>query len=207
MFKKEELIILSCFKIFFSVFPKPCLYGCTCYYSVPNQENIFDCRNKNLTSLPKTVLLHTNWILASGNNLGNIDRVEKYIENITHLDLRNSRVTGITDGVMRSMSMNVKKLNLSNNDLEILPLSIMEVNNDTKLWLSNDSYDCKCGMMWMRDWLVKATNFMDREQVACRKGKMIGKCTEFQLHHRWYRHRVTDYVFILSLFAYIEPTI
>ena len=194
MFKKEELIILSCFKIFFSVFPKPCLYDCTCYYSVPNQENIFDCRNKNLTSLPKTVLLHTNWILGSGNNLGNIDRVEKYIENITHLDLRNSRISGITDGVMRSMSMNLKKLNLSNNDLEILPPSIMEVNNDTQLWLSNNSYECNCDMMWMRDWLVKATNVMDREEVVCKKGQMIGKWLEYQLHHRWYRPRITDHV-------------
>ena len=132
-----------------------------------------------MTTLPKSVLLHTNWILASGNNLGNIDRVENYIENITHLDLRNSRLSGITDGAMRSMLKSMKTLNLTNNVMEILPRSITESNNDTKLRISNNSYDCNCDMMWMRDWLVKATNVFDREEVVCKKGKMIGNIREF----------------------------
>ena len=159
--------------------PRPCINGCACYYSPYNQANTFDCQNQNLPSLPKDVLKSTNWILASGNNLGNIVRIGKYIENITHLDLSNSRVSGITEAVMRSMLKNIKTLVLTNNDLKILPQSIMEANNETKLWLSNNSYDCNCDMMWMRNWLVKATNVMDKEEIVCASGKMIGK-------HRYY---------------------
>ena len=130
--------------------------------------------HKNLTSLPKHVLQSTNWILASGNKLGNIDEVAKYMENITYLDLSNSQVSGIADDVMRSMLKNLETLKLANNAIEVLPPSIMEANNDAELWISNNSYDCNCDMMWMRDWLVKATNVMDKEQVLCRKGKMVG---------------------------------
>ena len=75
---------------------------------------------------------------------------------------------------MRSMLTKLKTLNLVNNNLEILPRSIMDANNDTRMWLSNNSYDCNCDMMWIRDWLVKATNVMDKEQIVCTKGKMIG---------------------------------
>ena len=155
--------------------PRPCVHGCACYYSPYNQANTFDCHNQDLTSLPKSVLKGTNWILASGNNLGNITRIGKYIENITHLDLNNSRLSGITKAVMRSMLKNIKTLVLKNNDLKILPRSIIEANNETKLWLSNNSYDCNCDMMWMRDWLVKATNVMDKEEIVCSKGKVIGR--------------------------------
>ena len=152
------------------------MYGCTCYYSIHNQANIFDCRNKNFTSLPKSALLRTDQLLASGNNFANIDRAEKYIETLSYIDLSNSNVSSITGSVMRSLLTKLKTLNLVNNNLEILPRSIMEANNDTGIWLSNNSYDCNCDMMWMRDWLVKATNVMDKEGIVCTKGKMIGDC-------------------------------
>ena len=157
------------------------MHGCTCYYSVHYQANIFDCRNKNLTSLPKDALLHTDQLLASGNNFNNIVRVEKYIENLSHIDLSNSNVSSITGSVMRSMLKKLKTLNLVNNNLDILPRSIMETNNDTRMWLSNNSYECNCDMMWMRDWLVKATNVMDKEGIVCTKGKMIGDCVQLKL--------------------------
>ena len=97
------------------------------------------------------------------------------MENITKLDLSNSRVSVITDGAMKSMFKSLKIFNLSNNALKILPRSIMEANNDTQIWISNNSFECNCDMLWMRDWLVKATNVIDKENVICSTGKMIGK--------------------------------
>ena len=155
------------------------MYNCTCYYSTYDQANTFDCRNKHLTTFPQSALLYTDHLLASGNNFGNIHWVEKYVENITYIDLHNSQISYISTGAMRPMLNNVKTLQLTNNVLEILPHSIMEANVDTKLWISNNSFVCNCDMMWMRDWLVKATNVMDKEQVVCVKGEMIGKCTYF----------------------------
>ena len=101
------------------------------------------------------------------------------MENITHLDLSNSRVSHITDGVMRSILMNLKTLKLTNNVIRSLPLSIQKTEDNTKLWISNNSYDCNCDMMWMRDWLVKATNVMDKEDITCTSGKMIGSMHDF----------------------------
>ena len=99
------------------------------------------------------------------------------MENITHLDLSTSRLSGITERVMRSMLKNTKTLNLTNNVLQVLPQAITK-SNKTKLWLSNNPYDCYCDMMWMRDWLVKATNVMDKDEIVCTKGKMIGNMYE-----------------------------
>ena len=97
----------------FSVEPRPCLYGCDCYYSLQNQTNIFDCRNRKLTSLPRSVLSHTDELLASENSLGYIGHIEKYIENLSHVDLSNSDVSGISGSVMSSMLKNLKKLNFN----------------------------------------------------------------------------------------------
>ena len=99
------------------------------------------------------------------------------MENITYLDLSNSWVSTITERAMKSMLNNMKALNLTNNVLEVLPQAITK-SNKTKLWLSNNPYDCYCDMMWMRDWLVKATNVMDKEEIVCTKGKMIGNMYE-----------------------------
>ena len=95
------------------------------------------------------------------------------MENITYLDLSNSTASGITERAMRTLLRNMKALNLANNVLEILPRAITK-SNSTRLWISNNTYDCNCDMMWVRDWLVKATNVMDKKEVVCRKGKMIG---------------------------------
>ena len=151
------------------------MYRCTCYYSPDFKTNITDCQYKNLTYLPKNVLPYTEQLLMSGNNIGNINRVEKYMQNIIYLDLNKSRVSSVSDDAMILMLQNLKTLNLANNILEILPRSITKAKNDTKLWISNNSYDCNCDMMWMRDWLVKVTNVVDKEQVVCRSGKMIGR--------------------------------
>ena len=99
------------------------------------------------------------------------------MENITYLDLSNSKVSYITERAMTCMLRNMKALDLTKNMLEDLPRAITKSNN-TKLWISNNCYDCNCDMMWMRDWLVKATNVMDKEEVVCRKGKMIGNMHE-----------------------------
>ena len=87
---------------------------------------------KNLTSLPKHAIPHSGWLLASGNNFQNFETVEMYMENITHLDLSNSLVSGITERAMTSMLKNIKTLDLTNNVLKTLPQSITKFNN-TKL--------------------------------------------------------------------------
>ena len=142
------------------------MYNCTCYYSAYDKANTFDCRNGNLTIFPNSALLHTEQLLASGNNFVSIQWVDKYVENLTYIDLRNSGISYISDSATKSMLNNLKTFQFANNVLEILPQSIMEAKIDTELWISNNSYDCHCGMMWMRDWLVQAKNVMDREQVV-----------------------------------------
>ena len=74
----------------FLVLPQPCLHNCSCHRSPYDRVNIFDCRNKHLTRLPKTVLKDTDWLLLSGNTFGSLNEAPDYLKNITLLDLSSS---------------------------------------------------------------------------------------------------------------------
>ena len=171
MFGQDNLHIQF---FYFPVIPKPCYSGCYCYYSPTQKVNIFDCNNKNLTSLPDRALKNTDWLQAKGNKLGNIDKVKKYMEDITFFDLRFNEINTITDDVMKSMLKNSKYFTISNNNIKILPRAVTTAKNNTELYISGNPYECNCNMMWMRDWLVRTTNVRDKRNVTCATGKSIG---------------------------------
>ena len=96
------------------------------------------------------------------------------MEEVTRYNLANSNITIITDDVMNSMLKKSEYLWISNNKLTTLPRSITKADNKTELWISNNPYECNCDMMWMRDWLVRATNAFDKGNGTCGTGKMKG---------------------------------
>ena len=165
----------SSFHFSFSVVPKNCLFGCTCYYSLVDKANIFNCSNANLTHLPERASDHTNWLIASRNNLKKVFEVKQYMKEIIHLDLRDSKVTEISNDVVDIVLQNVKYLNVANNSLRQLPRAVTKARNETYLRISNNPYECNCDMMWTRDWLLKAPNVMDKENAKCATGKMKGR--------------------------------
>ena len=93
---------------------------------------------------------------------------------IKFFDLQYSNITEISSKVVKSMLKSSKYLKISHNKIKFLPREITQAGNTTKIWISNNPYECNCDMMWMRDWLVQATNVMDKENVICATGKMKG---------------------------------
>ena len=133
-----------------------------------------DCHSKKLTALPKTILPNTDWLILSGNNLGVIQTAQSYLNKITHLDLSSSNLKEISDQVLNAKMTNIRYIDISNNNLKELPSSVASMINLTELRISGNPYDCNCDMMWMRDWLVEATNVMDKEGIKCVTGALKG---------------------------------
>ena len=147
--------------------PQPCLHHCTCHQSPYDRANILDCKEKGFISLPDTVLKDTGWLLISGNNLGSLNKAPDYLKNITLLDLSSSQITEINEIVMEFINTNVKHLDVRGNNLKTLPQTITKANSMTKLWISDNPYQCECDFLWMKDWLVRTKNVVDKENVTC----------------------------------------
>ena len=151
-----------------------CLYGCSCHRSPSEETNIFDCYDTGLTHIPQTVVNETDSVILAGNNLGDLSTVENYLYKVKSIDMSSSNVQSITDDVMTAMLTNVKHVDISNNSLTFLPRTITDVKNRTQLMIGNNPYECNCDMMWMRDWLVQATNVIDKENAICAAGNIKG---------------------------------
>ena len=103
------------------------------------------------------------------------------MEEIEHYDLQFSQRTAITDDAMISILKNSKYLQISNNKLKALRKAISEVGNSTELWRGKSPYEWNCDMMWMRDWLILATNVMDREEATYAKEKMKDMSRKYKM--------------------------
>ena len=90
-----------------------------------------------------------------------------YFSNISLLNLSSSQIIAIEKVVMDAILKKVQQLDLRGNKLKILPRSIMKTKLTTKLWLSENQFECNCDMVWMRDWLLNTYNIMDKENINC----------------------------------------
>ncbi len=160
--------------VFPSAFPMSCISGCSCYYSVDHEANTMDCSFNNMTTLPEKLLPGTELLVMTGNNLGNLDSVPENFPEIKQLDLNGSNIKTISDEAFNVILTKTDKLYLSNNKLGQVPYLLQEQKIETQLWLTDNLFDCDCDMMWMRDWLLNATNVVEKEKIICTSGKWKG---------------------------------
>ena len=158
-----------------AVFPRPCPHNCTCHRSPWEKVNIFDCQNKSLTSLPETVLQDTDWLLLSGNNLGSLNEVSDYLNNVTLLNFSSNYIEYIEEKVIKVISKSEMRVDIRGNKLKFLPRAITDMKSSTKLWISDNPYDCSCDTLWMKDSLINNKNVQDKYNVVCSTGKMKGE--------------------------------
>ena len=145
-----------------------------------DRVNIFDCRNKGLTSLPDTVIKDTDWLLLSENNLGLLNKAPDYLSNITLLNLSSSSITDIEEKVIETITKCVKHLDIRGNTLKQIPQNIKKMKDGAKLWMSNNPYECNCDMLWMKDWLVETAIVQDKDNVTCSTNQANGKLTHLK---------------------------
>ena len=161
-----------------TVFPQPCLHGCTCYSSPRDKANIFDCENQKLKIIPSTVLQDTDHLLLSGNNLGSLNKAPDYLNSITLLNLSSSNITNIDETVMKVITQNIKSLDIRKNNLKFLSELIAKENKTNKVWISDNPFECNCDMIWMKDWLMDTDTVLDKKNVKCSGSKLKGKVNQ-----------------------------
>ncbi len=159
---------------FLSALPLPCLSGCLCYYSVDHRVNTVNCSYNNMTTLPAKLLPRTELLIMKGNNLGNLDFIPENFPKINELDLNRSRITTISDEVLKVFLQRTDKLCLTSNKLKEVPSLLQVQKMHTVLCISDNPFECSCDMMWMRDWLLNATNIVEKEKIVCASGKWKG---------------------------------
>ena len=115
------------------------------------------------------MLQDTIWLVLSGNNLGSLNKAPDYLENISLLNLSSSHITYVDKAVITE---NLKNLDIRGNKLKTLPRTIANINDSSKLWISDNPFECNCDMIWMKDWLIDARNVMDKKNITCSSGKI-----------------------------------
>ena len=99
------------------------------------------------------MLQGTDHLVISGNNLGSLNKAPDYLENITLLNLSSSEIHYINEKVMEVIMNSPKHLDIRGNKLKSLPGTITNVNETSKLWISDNPYECNCYMIWMKVWV------------------------------------------------------
>ena len=121
------------------------------------------------------MLEDTDWILLSGNSLGSLTEAPDYLNNITVLNLSSSNIQYIEEKVIKVISKSVMRVDIRGNKLKTLPRAITSMIGSTKLWISDNPYECSCDTLWMKDWLIDTKNVQDKYNVVCSTGKMKSK--------------------------------
>ncbi len=136
-----------------------------------------NCSNNNMTQLPDNLLPNTEQLIMVGNHLKTIDSVAKDLPHLISLDLEKCNISEISTQGFQALLLHSDNLKLPNNKLQHISSVIQTTTYNTSLWLSKNLFECNCDMMWMRDWLLNATNVMDKDNITCIGGKWNGWCS------------------------------
>ncbi len=144
-----------------------------------NDANTVNCSFNSMTKLPNSVLSSTEVLVMHGNNLNELGYADPYLFQVKVFDLQGNSIENINDEIYNGIFLSAESIKLSNNSLKYISQLLQHVQNDSKIWLGGNPFECNCDMMWMRDWLQISTNVMDRENITCGSGQWKGKTIPF----------------------------
>ena len=131
--------------------------------------------------MPSSVPYYTDWVLLENSKVQSVIGTFGYLNKITFLNLQKNRIKLLPDSFINEViqSENLKWLNLANNKLTSLPLTVQKLNNLEQIWLSGNPFYCDCEMTWMTGWLNNFTTpsgkhaIIDYKQLKCNSGMMV----------------------------------
>ena len=158
---------------------------------------IVNCTEHVLTELPATVPDSTSHLFLQNNNITYLCETWPYFKDLEVLDLHGNSLNKICPEFFHNL-VNLKKLNvknnnlkelpeefklltnlkhlsLSNNLLEELPKSLSEMNLES-IDISGNRLKCNCDNLWMTKWLLKSLFAVSEPQsIVCVSGKGQGR--------------------------------
>ena len=129
-----------------------------------------NCSKSELTKIPKSLPIDTDWLILNGNNISSPEVTEiKHINSLSRIDLKDNEMKIISEDFAQFLSKhgNLDDLDISNNNLKTIPRNFKNV-NILKLSLSGNRFQCTCNNMWMKNWLIESRNMIQEyNTVSC----------------------------------------
>ena len=158
----------------------PCPKDCTCYRGAHNLNIYVDCSHLALVKMPRNLpvpsgggQLHVN---LANNNIGQYEDCRDpdymWLQNATKLDLEHNGFTpknsDHTDNFLHCLT-SVQYLYMAYNNIEYLPLSIQYIDYKN-LSISGNKLKCDCTTLWLKQWLQKNNDTIQKSQTMRCKG-------------------------------------
>ena len=174
------------FMNFIAVIPVRCQTSadrfCYCHYNREMLLNTYNCSTPTKLSLPSKIEESTDWLILENSNIIHLCDWLPYLDNVKFLTFKRNKIQTICDTfLMNLIKSKCISVDLSDNRLNRLPKTMLNISHLEQLWLSKNPYHCDCSMTWMAQWLntFKTSTgehvIVDYQNVTCHSGMMIGK--------------------------------
>ena len=146
-----------------------CPDKCLCYKRHNQNVTIVDCNNSGIQVLPKMLPKGIKDLWMNNNNIS-IMSWRGYFKDVHWLDLAGNRLSEIPTNIFKDMP-NLRILNLDNNLLSYLPITIRNLHLDS-FSLQNNRLKCDCHAVWTKWWILENINIVnDAKTITCLNGQ------------------------------------
>ena len=180
-----------------------CGCQCTCYTDVQTRALVADCSNLGLVEIPQNLPNYTDWLIVSGNNISSLNQEilqTPFLPHLTKIDISGNSLTNISNefiALYANCGSRLSLLDISRNNLKMLPRHIQNVSSLRNLRLSGNPFTCSCGNIWIKDSLNNSDAIDDSTNVTCTmpsgeeirmidvNPKLVGCPSPKKPHNRW----------------------
>ena len=141
-----------------------CPRECDCVRVPANDTMLVTCQPRQLTSLPQQLPRQHNIVmLLSGGNITTLEKRE-YLNNVSLLDVSSNGLRTVDYAALQQLSENVQTLHLNDNNMRQPPPVWQNVSWPAmrSLRLDGNPYQCDCGSVSFRNWLLQHQNLVDK---------------------------------------------
>ncbi len=121
--------------------PIRCFHGCECNYNPLVKHNVYNCTDKNITSLPHTLEKGTTWFQMNHVNLSMLCGTYDYLSTLSVLNLKFCNISTLCEDFFPKHSNRFMTLDLRNNSITKLPSKIAAWKGGSVL-ISGNPYHC-----------------------------------------------------------------
>ena len=129
--------------------------------------------------IPQNLPNYTDWLLISGNNISSFNQEilqNSFLPYITKLDISDNRFDNISNEFIDLFTCSrLSFLDISNNNLTMLPSNIQNISSLRDLRLTGNSFQCNCENFWMKDWLNNSIIIEHFTNITCTKPGLSGE--------------------------------
>ena len=143
-----------------------CPTECICMKTYNHKISVF-CQGRNLTQLPVSVPIGTEYLYLKKNQISLIDG-KPYLSRLRYLNMVDNSLSSISPKALDMLQGSI--VDLDRNKLMALPPDIQTMNYSA-LSIANNVWRCDCHAIWMKYWLRSSSGFIaDWDQIVCSSG-------------------------------------